>query len=133
MAKNGSKSQFSGKYREGIVEEKREELNRVARRIREAYHPGVIDEQGNLTLPEEYMQAELPVTYVRLQTEVKRATVSAEAEAEIFNALYTFFSRYYDRGDFVTKRLYSRLKIVTWGRYLEMRGLLCNWQPYRDG
>jgi len=93
---------------EGVVEEKREELDRVARRIREAYHPGVIDEQGNLTLPEQFMQAELPVTYVRLQTEVKRATVSAEAEAEIFNALYTFFSRYYDQGDFVTKRRYSR-------------------------
>jgi len=93
---------------EGIVEEKGEELSRVARRIREAYHPGVIDEQGNLTLPEQFMQAELPVTYVRLQTEVKRATVSAEAEAEIFNALYTFFARYYDQGDFVTKRRYSR-------------------------
>jgi len=119
--------------REGIVEEKREELNRVARRIREAYYPGVIDEQGNLTLPEQFMQAELPVTYVRLQTEVKRASVSAEAEAEIFNALYTFFSRYYDRGDFVTKRRYSRLRIVTWGRYLEMQGLLANWQPCRDG
>jgi len=68
----------------------------------------VIDEQGNLTLPEQFMQAELPVTYVRLQIEVKRATVSTEAEAEIFNALYTFFSRYYDQGDFVTKRRYSR-------------------------
>ncbi len=93
---------------EGIVEEKREELDRVARRIREAYYPGVIDKQGNLTLPEQFMQAELPVTYVRLQIEVRRATVSAEAEAEIFNALYTFFSRYYDQGDFVTKRRYSR-------------------------
>ncbi len=93
---------------EGIVEEKREELDRVARRIREAYYPGVIDEQGVLILPAQYMQAALPVTYVRLQIEVKRATVSAEAEAEIFNALYTFFSRYYDRGDFVTKRRYSR-------------------------
>jgi len=93
---------------EGIVEEKREELDRVARRICDTYHPGAIDEQGDLSLPEQFMQAELPVTYVRLQTEVKRATVSAEAEAEIFNALYTFFSRYYDRGDFVTKRRYSR-------------------------
>ena len=93
---------------EGIVEEKREELNRVARRIRVSYHPGAIDEQGAISLPEQFMQAELPVTYVRLQTEVKRASVSAEAEAEIFNALYTFFSRYYDRGDFVTKRRYSR-------------------------
>ena len=93
---------------EGVVEEKREELNRVARRIREAYHPGAIDEQGALSLPEQFMQAALPAVYVRLQIEVKRATVSSEAEAEIFNALYTFFSRYYDQGDFVTKRRYSR-------------------------
>ena len=92
---------------EGIAEEKHEELGRVAHKIREAY-PGAIDEQGALTLPEQFMQADLPMTYVRLQTEVKRATVSAEAEADIFNAIYTFFSRYYDRGDFVTKRRYSR-------------------------
>jgi len=82
---------------EGIAEEKHEELGRVAHKIREAY-PGAIDEQGALTLPEQFMQADLPMTYVRLQTEVKRATVSAEAEADIFNAIYTFFSRYYDRG-----------------------------------
>jgi len=92
---------------EGIVQEKHAELNRVARQIRETY-PGGIDEQGNLTLPEKFMQAELPLLYTRLQTEVEQATVSVEAEAEIFNALYTFFSRYYDRGDFVTKRRYSR-------------------------
>lgn len=92
---------------EGIVQEKHAELNRVARQIRETY-PGGIDEQGNLTLPERFMQAELPMLYTRLQTEVEQATVSVEAEVEIFNALYTFFSRYYDRGDFVTKLRYSR-------------------------
>ena len=74
-----------------IVEEKCAELDHVARQIRETY-PGGIDEEGNLTLPDQFMQAELPLLYTCLQTEVEQSTVSAEAEAEIFNALYTFFS-----------------------------------------
>jgi len=92
---------------EGVVEEKREELDRIALGLQKTY-PGAIDDEGNLILPEQYMQAELPLAYKRVQEEIARATVSAEAEAEIFNALYTFFSRYYDRGDFITKRRYSR-------------------------
>jgi len=92
---------------EGAVEEKREELGRIALGLQRTY-PGAIDDEGNLSLLEQYMQAELPLAYKRVQEEIAQATVSAEAEAEIFNALYTFFSRYYDRGDFVTKRRYSR-------------------------
>ena len=92
---------------EGVVEEKREELDRIALGLQKTY-PGAIDDEGNLILPEQYLQAELPLAYKRVQEEIARATVSAEAEAEIFNALYTFFSRYYDRGDFVTKGRYSR-------------------------
>ena len=92
---------------EGAVEENREELGRIALGLQRTY-PGAIDDEGNLSLLEQYMQAELPLAYKRVQEEIAQATVSAEAEAEIFNALYTFFSRYYDRGDFVTKRRYSR-------------------------
>jgi len=92
----------------GGIAEKREELERIAKRVRDAYGASAIDEAGNLNIPEAFYQAELPLLYTRIQTEIVQASVSTEAEAEIFNALYTFFSRYYDGGDFVTKRRYSR-------------------------
>jgi adenine-specific DNA-methyltransferase len=91
---------------EGVVEEKREELSGLARQVRETLGESALDADGNIV--ETYAQIPLALRYVQKQEEIKRATVSAEAEAEIFNALYTFFSRYYDQGDFVTKRRYSR-------------------------
>lgn len=90
------------------VEEKKGELHQIAAKVKEAYGPAAIDEVGDLTIPDQFRQAELPLLYVRKQEEIKRVSVSAEAEAEIFNALYTFFNRYYADGDFVTKRRYSR-------------------------
>ena len=91
---------------EGVVEEKREELNGLARQVCETLGESALDADGNIV--ETYAQIPLALRYVQKQEEIKRAAVSAEAEAEIFNALYTFFSRYYDQGDFVTKRRYSR-------------------------
>jgi len=91
---------------EGVVEEKREELNGLARQVRDTLGEDALDAEGNIV--EAYAQIPLALRYVQKQEEVTRATVSVEAEAEIFNTLYTFFSRYYDRGDFVTRRRYSR-------------------------
>ena len=91
---------------QGVVEEKREELNGLARQVRDTLGEDALDAEGNIV--EAYAQIPLALRYVQKQEEVTRATVSVEAEVEIFNALYTFFSRYYDQGDFVTRRRYSR-------------------------
>ncbi len=66
----------------------------------------MFDVEGNIV--QIYSQLPLALRYVEKQEEVRRTSVSVEVEAEIFNALYTFFSRYYDEGDFVTQRRYSR-------------------------
>ncbi|MBN1139356.1 MAG: site-specific DNA-methyltransferase [Anaerolineae bacterium] len=53
--------------------------------------------------------AELPIAqeYTRLRQQLQRLDVAEETEARVFNDLYTFFSRYYDDGDFLTERRYS--------------------------
>jgi len=52
---------------------------------------------------------ELPVArdYTELYRQLESMRVSEETEARIFSDLYTFFSRYYDNGDFVTERRYG--------------------------
>lgn len=81
-------------------------LEKKAKEVRAAYTDAAIGADGNIIA--QYAQLPLALQYAQLKAEVEHASVSAETEAEIFNALYTFFSRYYDAGDFVTKRRYSR-------------------------
>jgi adenine-specific DNA-methyltransferase len=89
-----------------VIREKQEELAGLAHQVRNSLGDAALDAQGNII--QAYTQLPLSLRYIQKQKEITQATVSAEAEAEIFNALYTFFSRYYDRGDFITKRRYSR-------------------------
>lgn len=91
---------------DSVIREKREELAGLARQVRDELSDDALDADGNIV--EGYTQLSLSLRYIQKQEEITQATVSAETEAEIFNALYTFFSRYYDRGDFITKRRYSR-------------------------
>ena len=46
--------------------------------------------------------------YLSLRARGGAARSSPELEAEIFNHLYAFFSRYYDDGDFMSLRRYSK-------------------------
>ena len=91
------------------AEEKHAELDKKAREVCAAYGVQAIDEKGRFALSE-FAQLQLPQEYVQLKAEVDAIHVSAETEAQVFNDLYTFFSRYYDNGDFVTKRRYSRVE-----------------------
>lgn len=85
----------------------RDKLDEVAQRVSSALGPDAIDDSGELIakhhgLPigEEYLEA---------QAQVADGSRSRDAvEAAIYNQLYTFFSRYYDDGDFISKRRYSR-------------------------
>jgi adenine-specific DNA-methyltransferase len=89
-----------------VVREKQEELAVLEHQVRHDLGGEALDAQGNII--QAYTQLPLALRYIQKQQEITQATVSADAEAEIFNALYTFFARYYDRGDFVAKRRYSR-------------------------
>ena len=46
--------------------------------------------------------------YNELQKQIKEAQVSVETENLIYNHLTTFFSRYYDKGDFISKRRFGK-------------------------
>lgn len=46
--------------------------------------------------------------YQKKKEELKNLNVSEEIEKKIYNHIYAFFSRYYDKGDFISKRRYGR-------------------------
>jgi adenine-specific DNA-methyltransferase len=46
--------------------------------------------------------------YNELKTKVDQASVSIETENQIYNHLTLFFSRYYDKGDFISKRRFGK-------------------------
>jgi len=46
--------------------------------------------------------------YERLKRRLEEVRISEELEKEIYNHLINFFSRYYDKGDFISKRRYGK-------------------------
>lgn len=46
--------------------------------------------------------------YQEKKKQLDNIKVSKDLEKEIYNHLYTFFSRYYDKGDFISKRRYGK-------------------------
>lgn len=45
--------------------------------------------------------------YISLKTELQKGTDLSALESDVYSALYNFFSRYYDEGDFISKRRYK--------------------------
>ncbi|WP_338835625.1 site-specific DNA-methyltransferase [Neomoorella thermoacetica] len=82
------------------------ELQQVAKQIREALGNGALDDDGRLV--ETYHNTPLGRRYQELQAQATGAKTRNALETLIFNHLYTFFSRYYDNGDFISKRRYSK-------------------------
>jgi adenine-specific DNA-methyltransferase len=83
-----------------------EELASVAKQVRVNLGDDALDGDGNLT-PEQ-RNTPLGRTYLELLERAGRASSQADLEVLAFNHLYAFFSRYYDAGDFMSKRRYSR-------------------------
>ena len=82
-------------------------LEDAAQRVRDNLAPDAIDGLGNLS--EQYHGTQAGRDYLTAQTNAADGSRSRDAvEAEIYNHLWTFFSRYYEEGDFISKRRYSR-------------------------
>ena len=83
-----------------------EKLQEVRHRIGEILGDDAIDADGNLA--EMYHSAPLGRQYLELKSKSAGGQGRAALEAAIFNHLYAFFSRYYQDGDFISKRRYSK-------------------------
>jgi len=82
------------------------ELQEVAAQIKETLGVDALDEDGNLA--ESYHGTPLGKKYLSLKAKATGARSREALEAAIYNHLYAFFSRYYQDGDFISKRRYSK-------------------------
>ena len=83
-----------------------EELENTAVRIRDVMGEDAIDGDGNLN--PNFSEMPAGAKYNRLQARLAGGQSRAGMEATVFNHLYNFFSRYYEDGDFISKRRYSK-------------------------
>ena len=65
-----------------------------------------LDAEGNLAV--KYSDTKAGKEYLAAQTQAAGARDHRALEAAIYNHLYAFFSRYYQDGDFISKRRYSK-------------------------
>ena len=82
------------------------ELQEVAQRIKETLGKDALDADGNLA--EAYHGTPLGKKYQDLKAKNAGGRGREALEASIFSHLYAFFSRYYQEGDFISKRRYSK-------------------------
>ena len=82
------------------------ELKEVAAQLKETLGPDALDADGRLAGT--YHGTPLGKKYLALHAQAAGGRGREALEAAIFNHLYAFFSRYYQDGDFISKRRYSR-------------------------
>ena len=83
------------------------ELAEAARMVRENINAHAIDASG--LLADQYRDSNAGRRYLEAQARAADGGRSRNAvEAAIYNHLWTFFSRYYSEGDFISQRRYSR-------------------------
>ena len=83
-----------------------QELADVTTQIKGYLGEGALDPEGNLD--RQFHYTTVGKQYLELRARAGKARSTPELEAEIFNHLYAFFSRYYDDGDFMSLRRYSK-------------------------
>ena len=94
--------------RGGLAEQSQaaQELESVRQQVRESLGTGAINGDGKLD--EAYHATPLGKRYLALTEKAAGGRGREALEATIFNHLYSFFSRYYQDGDFISKRRYSK-------------------------
>ena len=82
------------------------ELEELKRKIASTLGENVLLPSGDLR--EMYKDSPSAKEYNKKKDEIKSSEMSDQHKAEIFSHIYHFFSRYYDEGDFISQRRYSK-------------------------
>lgn len=82
------------------------ELREIAGQISKMLGKDALDADGNLA--DKFHDTEIGRRYLDLRPKAAGGRGREALEANIFNHLFAFFSRYYQDGDFISKRRYSK-------------------------
>ena len=83
-----------------------QELDAARKKVLEALGEDALDVDGNLV--EKYRETKAGREYLIAQERARSAKGREALETAIYNHLYSFFSRYWQYVDFITKRRYSK-------------------------
>jgi len=83
-----------------------QQLELKRQEIMQEYRAQAFDEYGQLQFV--FRQTRLGEQYLALHDRLAQYGVAEELKTRVYNDLYTFFSRYYEDGDFISKRRYGR-------------------------
>ena len=81
-------------------------LEAARKKVLEALGDDTLDAQGNLA--EKYRETRAGKEYLAARAQAGAARSREALEAAVYNHLYTFFSRYWQEGDFISRRRYSK-------------------------
>jgi adenine-specific DNA-methyltransferase len=81
-------------------------LEEVAAQIKGTLGPDALNAEGNLA--EAYQGTPLGKKHLSLKAKAEGARSRGALANAVYNHLYAFFSRYYQDGDFISKRRYSK-------------------------
>ena len=81
------------------------ELEEIAQRVEDNFGEGAIEANGELV---SFHNTPLGAAYLNARAKAAGARRREAVEIDIFNHLYAFFSRYYEDGDFISKRRYAK-------------------------
>ncbi|MBY5959580.1 site-specific DNA-methyltransferase [Membranicola marinus] len=93
--------------KEGLKEYQQQDasqLDAIKQQIIENLSDDAFDKQGKLV---KYENTRLGKDYLEAFEKAGKEEIGADTEKKIYNDLFTFFSRYYDNGDFLSKRRIS--------------------------
>ena len=89
------------------IESDREKLENLRSQVINAFGADVLNADGNL-IDETVKERPLVKEYLEAQEQIGSPQTPDQRSDNVFNHLYTFFSRYYDNGDFIPRRRYSQ-------------------------
>ncbi len=89
------------------AENAHQQIETLAKQIQQTLGDTVLDADGNL-LNENFRQAPLVQQYLTAKQQLGTPRTQTERADAVFNHLYTFFSRYYENGDFLPRRRYTQ-------------------------
>lgn len=82
------------------IEEKKKEIERLEKELGEKI-------LKNGEIEEKFKDKPFAKEYLELKRQLDETEITDSTQTQVFNDLYNFFSRYYDDGDFISKRRYS--------------------------
>jgi adenine-specific DNA-methyltransferase len=80
------------------------EVDRLRAEIVRDFGEGTLDSEGNVKKNEDTPKVKL---YLERKLLLEEAKLTQSQVSDVFNHIYEFFSRYYDKGDFIPKRRYG--------------------------